>query len=210
MSRIAGLAAQDRASHRSAPISILIRRKLQYGFLAAIAALTLGAVSLASPATAAVNWSSASSAAWGPALRLDGQVRSGTPLDVPGGDSSIIVPQGLPVVAHATVSIPQLFLSTTTNSAGNFTLSVPAASAHSAITVKVTAAGFGTWRESGIELSPAGPANIYVQLQHSAQFLASGGRYGNLTTDQLRAKPTADPRAVCLRRQARRLCSLRA
>jgi peptidoglycan hydrolase-like amidase len=99
-------------------------------------------------------------------------VRSGTPLDVPGGDSSIIVPQGLPVVAHATVSIPQLSLSTTTNSAGNFTLSVPAASAHSAITVKVTAAGFGTWRESGIELSSAGPANIYVQLQHSAQSLA--------------------------------------
>jgi hypothetical protein len=59
MNRLAGLAAQDRASHRSAPISILIRRKLQYGFLAAIAALTLGAVSLASPVTAAVSWSSA-------------------------------------------------------------------------------------------------------------------------------------------------------
>src|SRR5580700_9467935 len=86
-------------------------------------------------------------------LQLTGQVRNGEPLDIRANDSKIVVPQGLPAVAHAKVSIPQLSLSTTTNAQGDFAFSVPAASARKALSVHVTAAGFGAWRETGIKLT---------------------------------------------------------
>ncbi len=100
---------------------------------------------------------------------LDGQVRNGNALYKRADDTTIIVPEGLPVVADATVSIPQLRLSATTDSHGDFALRVPAASARLAISVVVTARGFGSWRESGVRLARSGATNIYVQLCHVAQ-----------------------------------------
>lgn len=141
--------------------------------LAALAGITVAILALASPAAAGTGAPGSLVKTRHAALRLTGQVRNGMPLEVHRDDTAIVVPQDLPAVAHARVSIPQLSLSTTTDARGNFALSVPAAGAPPSVFVKVTAAGFGAWEESGIRLSPAGPTSIYVQLRRSAQSFAA-------------------------------------
>jgi Carboxypeptidase regulatory-like domain/Stage II sporulation protein len=119
-------------------------------------------------------------AATGPATRsgpassatvvLAGQVRNGNP--VKSDDTTVIVPQGLPAVTHATVTIPQLSRSTTTNAQGNFSFRLPASYAGQAVSVKVTARGFGSWQESGITLAGTGSTSIYVQLNRASHSYA--------------------------------------
>jgi hypothetical protein len=158
--------------------------------LAAVAALTAAGLALTSPATAEAGAARPLAKVQRGALQLEGQVRNGTPLDARPGDTRIIVPQGLPVVAHARVSIPQLALSVTTDSQGRFALSVPAASARRSVSVTVTAAGFGTWTESGIRLSAAGPTSIYVELHHAAQSFAAPRPGRQAYNGLLRAAPS--------------------
>jgi hypothetical protein len=158
--------------------------------LAAVAALTAAGLALTSPATAEAGGARPLANAQRGALQLTGQVRNGTPLDARPGDMRIIVPQGLPVVAHAKVSIPQLGLSVTTDSQGRFALSVPAASARQGVSVTVTAAGLGAWKESGIKLSSAGPTSIFVELHHAAQSLAARRPGNQAYNGLLRAAPS--------------------
>jgi peptidoglycan hydrolase-like amidase len=103
------------------------------------------------------------------AATLDGQVRNGKALYGRADDTSIVVPGGLPPVADARVSIPQLKLLAATDSHGDFTLRVPAASARRLVSVVVTARGFGRWRESGVRLATSGATSVYVQLSQVAQ-----------------------------------------
>jgi hypothetical protein len=158
--------------------------------LAAVAALTAAGLALTSPATAEAGAARPLANAQRGALQLTGQVRNGTPLDARPGDMRIIVPQGLPVVAHARVSIPQLGLSVTTDSQGRFALFVPAASARQGVSVTVTAAGLGPWKESGIKLSSAGPTSIFVELHHAAQSLAARRPGNQAYNGLLRAAPS--------------------
>jgi hypothetical protein len=139
--------------------------------LAVLSTLTVGLA-----ATVTTNAATAQASSWPvghrPASIIQGEARDGNPLARPGG-TSVIVPDGLPAVAHARVSIPGLHLSTTTDRRGDFTLAVPAADARRAVSITVTAAGYGTWRETGVRLAPAGPTGIYVQLQRAAQSFAA-------------------------------------
>lgn len=140
---------------------------------AAVAGITAAALALTGPATAETGGPASLTAARRAVFQLAGQVRNGTPLDGHADDTRIVVPQGLPVVARARVSIPRLSLSVTTDSRGRFALFVPAASARAGISVMVTARGFGTWEESGIRLSSGGPTSLYVELHHAVRFFAA-------------------------------------
>ncbi len=140
---------------------------------AAVAGITAATLALTTPATAGTGAPGSSARTHQAAFQLEGQVRNGTRLDMHPDDAAIVVPQDLPVVAHARVSIPQLSLSATADSQGRFALPVPAASARRGLSVTVTAAGLGRWKESGIRLSSAGPTSLYVQLQRAPQSLAA-------------------------------------
>jgi uncharacterized protein YneR len=129
-------------------------------------------MALATPASAQVSRSARSQASRPAMLEITGQVRNGTALQGK-DDTGIIVPQGLPAVAHAKVFIPQLSRTTTTNAQGNFSLTVPPATAQHALTVEVTAPGFGTWRETGIKMAAINGTSLYVQLDRAAQSLTA-------------------------------------
>jgi peptidoglycan hydrolase-like amidase len=133
--------------------------------LVAVLSLLASTTALASTAAASIGRPASVRAVGSATVTLDGQVRNGEALY----GRAIIVPEGLPVVADATVSIPRFKLSATTDSHGDFALRIPAASARLPISVVVTARGFGNWRESGVKLATSGATSIYVQLSHVAQ-----------------------------------------
>ncbi len=130
-------------------------------------------VASASPAAAAAAGPARHRAAAAATAALSGQVRDGSALYRRAGDTPVVVPQGLPTVAHATVTIPQLSLSVRTNAGGSFAFRLPAAAARRPVSVRVTAAGLGSWQESGIRLVPGDPASLYVQLDRRPQVLAA-------------------------------------
>ncbi len=141
-----------------------IRGRYILAFLSVLAFIT----ALATPASAQISRSTGAQTSRSAMLELTGQVRNGTALQGK-DDTGIIVPQGLPTVAHAKVIIPQLSRTTTTNAQGNFSLSVPPATAQRVLTVEVTAPGFGTWRETGIKMAAINATSLYVQLDRAAQ-----------------------------------------
>jgi hypothetical protein len=137
--------------------------------VASLFAITLASVSAASAATTRHARPPAGTAA---TVELTGQVRNGNAV-YDRSDTKIVVPAGLPVVAHATVHVPQLSLSAVTNSHGGFAFRIPAAQTRAAVTVEVTAKGFGSWRESGVKLAATGSTSLYVQLDHARQALTA-------------------------------------
>jgi Stage II sporulation protein len=101
---------------------------------------------------------------------LTGQVRDGRPLQGKGA-AAILIPDGLPAVAGAVVSIPALGRRATTNAAGEFSLTGLRVSPGSTYTLVVRRKGFGLWQESGIALIPGDPGQVYVELHSAPQRL---------------------------------------
>jgi hypothetical protein len=101
---------------------------------------------------------------------LTGQVRDGRPLQGKNA-AAILVPNGLPGVAGAVVSIPGLGRQATTNAAGNFSFGGLRVSPGSVYSVIVRKRGFGLWQESGINLIPGDPGQLYVELHSTARKL---------------------------------------
>jgi hypothetical protein len=132
-------------------------------------------LSLSVPALAATGRTGGKAGA-APAARvtvasLAGQVRDGRPLQG-NRDPKILVPNGLPVVSGAVVSIRGFSQMATTNAAGNFELRNLRIRAGATYTLVVRKQGFGQWQESGITLTPGGePSQVYVQLQTAPQRL---------------------------------------
>jgi Stage II sporulation protein len=85
--------------------------------------------------------------------------------------AKVLVPDGLPAVGGAVVSIAGLGR-TTTNAAGSFTLGGLHVSARSTYALTVVKKGFGRWQESGIRLVPGVRAHIYVELHTAATTFA--------------------------------------
>jgi hypothetical protein len=161
--------------------------------------ILLAALASGSPAIAAVGRPAQTHASPAATVEFTGQVRNGTPLIARGRHASVVVPDGLPVVAHARIFIPRLKLSATTDSRGDFALRVPVASTRQPISAMVTAAGFGSWRESGIKLAASGTTSIYVQLTRAAQSLAAprpGARRYNGRGALAPGSGAREPRAV--------------
>jgi Carboxypeptidase regulatory-like domain/Stage II sporulation protein len=136
-------------AHRSlaAPFAILV-----------FVALSTSAMAVTHPATRAGHPATAS---------LTGQVRDGLPLER-AKTASIVVPQGLPVVAGATVSLPALHRTATTSTDGQFSFTNLPVTTAARYTVVVTKKGFGRWQESGIRMYPGIGAQLYVEMHSHA------------------------------------------
>ena len=137
--------------------------------VAAIVAVVLFTwlVGLVSPASAAVNRSNATSASppgappgysASPTLSgITGTVYDARPLQGPNA-ASVVIPTGLSVVGGAHVDIPALHVSTTSDSAGHFTIGgVPTRVPYDRYNLIVTAPGFGAWTMNGTVV----PANTF-------------------------------------------------
>jgi hypothetical protein len=137
---------------------------------AAVGVLSLSVPALAAPRSAGGQAGTAP-AAQVTVAALAGQVRDGRPLQGT-RDPKILVPDGLPVVSGAVVSIRGLSQVTTTNAGGNFELRNLHIRLGATYTLVVRKKGFGRWQESGITLTPgAEPSQVYVQLQTAPQRL---------------------------------------
>jgi len=128
-------------------------------FLAAVSAPALAAAD--SPASTAGPAATTTSAA---ATSFTGQVRDGRRIEH-GRVTNVTVPDGLPVVRGATVSLPGLHRTTITNAAGQFTFRDLHVTAAASYTLRVREKGFGQWQETGIKLYAGISAQLYVELQ---------------------------------------------
>jgi hypothetical protein len=167
--RLAGWRANPPSAGRRSPRPQALGI-VQRSSLSVIAAVGLAAMALVSPA-AAVAESSHPHAATSQVV-LTGQIRDGRVLEHSRA-AKVVVPYGLPAVAGAVVSLPQLGLRTVSDRAGNFSFRFPSPLAmhRTTYTLVVRKPGFGVWQESDIVLTPGNAEGLYVQLMSTAQRL---------------------------------------
>jgi hypothetical protein len=186
----------DRSSRRRL-VSFLVQG-------AVLAVGMLGAVAMLVPVSAAATTATTATAAR-QAVAVSGQVLDARILSTPRG-ASVVIPNGLRPIAGAKVSVAFPSGSTVTavtNRAGTFTVARPAGTpAKAAAIVSVSAAAFGTWRETGVPVAlPHGSHPILtVLLKASVQSQAYPrspvitGRPG-LGSGKLAPAPSASARA---------------
>ena len=144
--------------------------------LIAVVACLAGASLLPSAASGSVpprpHPAAAAAAAARRAVAVSGQVLNARVLSTPRG-ASVVIPNGLHPIAGARVLVAfpsGTTVKTVTNRAGRFTVGRPAgAPAKATATVSVQAAGFGTWRETGVPVAlPQHNYPILVVLLNAA------------------------------------------
>ncbi len=104
-------------------------------------------------------------------ITIKGTVTNGRPLTGPGG-SRIVIPDGLPHVQGALVTVAGTGIATRTRRGGSFTLRFTAARVRRTFSLRVRSGRLGGWTMTAIpRYSPQGALNFYIQLASKPQRL---------------------------------------